>query len=56
MKLEDIVGVEPSVEQSTAEALDIDMCLTSIILKEATGLFSGHFKTFITVASPSSQK
>ena len=29
MKQEGIVGVGPSVEQSTAETLDIDMCLTS---------------------------
>jgi hypothetical protein len=26
-----IIGTLPSVEQSTAETLDIDMCLTSII-------------------------
>jgi hypothetical protein len=25
------MGVGPSVEQSTAETLDIDMCLTSIL-------------------------
>jgi hypothetical protein len=31
MKQEVIVGVGPSVEQSTVETLEIDMCLTSTI-------------------------
>jgi hypothetical protein len=31
MKQEGIVGVKPSVKQSTAETLGIDKCLTTII-------------------------
>jgi hypothetical protein len=31
LRMKHIVGAGPSVEQSTAETLDFDMCLTSII-------------------------
>ena len=46
----DIMSVKPSVEQSMAETLDIEMCLTSIIFEcEFITLFNGYFKTFITL-------
>jgi hypothetical protein len=45
-----IVKPQPSVEQSTVETLNIDMCLTSRLCEGQkrwrNQVFCGHFKTF----------
>jgi hypothetical protein len=62
------VGVEkaniaeplPSVEQSTAETLNIDLCLTSRLFEGQkrwrNRVFCGHFKTFVNCGFSASAK
>jgi hypothetical protein len=46
-----MIEPQPSVEEGTAEMLNIHMCLTSRICEQAgcwrNRVFCGHFKTFI---------
>jgi hypothetical protein len=55
-----IIGTWPSVEQSMAGTLNIDMCLAfknvSAADVGAPGPFRDYFKTFITAAFPPPQK
>jgi hypothetical protein len=61
MKQEGIAGVGPSMEQSTAETLDIGVCLTSGFCEGyyqcwRNRVILWNFKTFYSAAFPPPQK
>jgi hypothetical protein len=55
-----IIGSQPSVEEGIADMLNIHMCLTSRICKQAgcwrNRVFFGHLKTFVNFGFSASAK
>jgi hypothetical protein len=55
-----VIGSQPSVEEGIAEMLNMHMCLTLRICKQAgcwrSRIFFGHFKTFVNCGFPASAK